>query len=152
MASLPLNQPQRLLALQVSVEVTLVTVDVARAVLGCDSESVSARVDCGQLIWVWDVAAPGANHRRELRFWTAELRSLPEGRQTADPQKVISQVIGNTPEGRQRSALLEVRFSMSPQHVRTLCDAGELDGPIAGHTRYISRASLEGFLLRRLVR
>ncbi len=152
MSSLPLNQPQRLLALNVSMEVTLVTIDVARAVLGCDTETVSSQVDAGQLIWVWDFAAPGANHRRELRFWSSELRGLPQGRQHADPADVIGRVIGPTPNGRQRSALMEVRWSLSPQHIRTLCDAGELEGPIAGHTRHLSRQSMEAFLLKRLVR
>jgi hypothetical protein len=87
-----------------------------------------------------------------LRFWAAELRALPEGRSNAEPRSVIGRVIGPTPNDRQRSALIEVRWSLSPQHIARLVAEKELDGPIAGHTRHLTRTSMEAFLLKRLVR
>jgi hypothetical protein len=136
----------------VGFEVTLVPMAVARFVLGCETEAVVERVESGRLLWVWDFAAPGSRYRRDLRFLATELRSLPEGLPPATPGDVIRRVIGPTPNGFQRSALIEVRWTISPQHVRNLCDAGLLNGPIEGRGRRLSGRSMEAFLLQRLVR
>ena len=132
-------------------EVVLVGMPVARFFLGADSEAVAAMVDDGRLMWVWDFSATGSR-RRDLRFWVPELRALPDGRPHADPREGIGKAIGRTPDGRQRSAEMEVRWSMSAQLVRSLVDLRDLDGPIQGHTRFLTRQSMEAFLLARLVR
>lgn len=140
---------QRLLTLEVSQTVALVTVDVARAVLGVDAETVVARVEEGQIRWVWDLATPGAA-RRELRFWVAELEQ-GAGFAPQPVEQAIAAVIGATPGGRQRSAVLEVRWSISAQLIMELVRKQCWQEDRVGHTRFLRRASLENFLRSRLI-
>lgn len=138
---------QRSLALCVSANVVLATVDTARAVLGLDAESVVAQVEEGRLRWVWDFAAPGST-RRELRFWVPELSN---GTKPQPVDQVVAAVIGATPGGRQRAAIIEVRWAISAQLIMALVRTGCWAEDRVGHTRYLRRASLETFLQSRLI-
>jgi hypothetical protein len=143
-----MNPPvQRSLPLSVSAQVVLATVDVARAVLGVDAESVVAQVEEGKIRWVWDFACPGST-RRELRFWVPELSS---GTKPQPVEQVIAAVIGATPGGRQRAAIIEVRWAISAQLIMGLVRSGCWAEDRVGHTRYLRRASLERFLQERLI-
>lgn len=138
---------QRSLPLVVAANVALVSVDSAKAVLGVDAESVVAMVEEGKIRWVWDFSAPGST-RRELRFWVAELSG---GTKPQPMEQVIAAVIGATPGGRQRAAIIEVRWAISAQLIMALVRTGCWAEDRVGHTRYLRRASLETFLQSRLI-
>jgi hypothetical protein len=133
----------------------LVTIDAVRAVRGLDAEGVWAEVDQGRLRWVWDISTRphGRDTRtlsvRELRFWVAELIA-PELCQPLAPEQAFALILG---KGRQQWRAGEVMQGLlcSRSFVKRLIDAGELSGPIAGHTRWITRSSLAAFLRRRLI-
>ncbi|MBX3732612.1 MAG: hypothetical protein KF791_08465 [Verrucomicrobiae bacterium] len=142
--------------LDVSSAVSLVSVDTARAVLGMDTESVADQVDRGRLRWVWDFASPGSETRRELRFWALELvrYHCDPGTMSPHPEdllRVIAEVIGPTPGGRQRAAVLAIRFSISAQLIMDMVRAGVWAEDRVQHTRFIRRHSLENFLQARLI-
>lgn len=146
---------QRLLHLTLNQRTTLVTVDTARAVLGVDAESVAAMVDDGRLPAVWDIALPGA-HRRELRIWAGSLEesfkiqdsSFKPGSPLETENLKLETLIGTSRETL-RGAEVERLLCCSAQHVQALHKAGEIAGTVVGHTRHITRASLEAFLARR---
>jgi hypothetical protein len=138
---------QRSLGLTVAANVSLVTVDVVRGVLGVDAETVVARVDEGRLRWVWDFSSPGSA-RRELRFWTSE---LTDGYRPQPVEQVIAAIIGATPGGRQRAAILEQRWCISAQLIMALVRKKCLEEDRVGHTRYLRRPSIEEFLRSRLI-
>lgn len=146
--------PHRDGPLIVSSEVTLVSLETARAMLGLDSESVVALVDCGRLRWVWDFATPGSDWRREMRFWTTEvLRVAGDMDASAVPEDhVVSCVIGPTPNGRQRAAAIAVRWCLSLQSIMRLVRAQCLSEDRVYKTRYLRRTGLEEFLESRLIR
>lgn len=143
----------RTLPFEVSTAVSLVSVDTARAVLGMDTESVTAQVERGRLRWVWDFASPGSETRRELRFWAGELggyHGAPDDL-AEDLSRVIAEIIGPTPGGRQRAAVLSIRFSISAQLIMDMVRAGVWAEDRVQHTRFIRRHSLENFLQSRLI-
>jgi len=137
------------LPLTVAANVSLVTVDVARAARGVDAESVVALLESGTIRWAWDFAAPGASCRREVRIWVRDLVGSAGPDETQE--SVIAQVIGATPGGRQRAAVIETRWSISAQHIQTLVAAGLWQEDRVGHTRYLRRQSLAAFLADRLI-
>ena len=72
-------QPE-ILHLPLSRRTVLVTADVVRAVYGVEAEAVTAKVESGELQWVFDVSVRG-NHVRVPRFWARELmasRAVPD--------------------------------------------------------------------------
>lgn len=141
---------QRRLALEVSANVSLVTVETVRAVRGVDAESVVASIEEGRIRWAWDFAAPGSATRREVRIWADEIAD-PEAVAKRSLAEVIAAVIGATPGGRQRAAVLETRWTISAQHIQALVRAGVWQEDRIGHTRYLRRQTLEAFLQERLI-
>lgn len=141
---------QRRLPLEVSANVALVTVETVRAVRGVDAESVVACIEEGKIRWAWDVAAPGSASRREIRIWADEIAD-PAAVAGMSLASVISAVIGSTPGGRQRAAVIETRWTISAQHIAALVRAGVWQEDRIGHTRYLRRQTLEAFLQERLI-
>lgn len=143
-----MNAPaQRSLGLTVAANVSLVTVDMVRGVLGVDAETVVSHVEEGKFRWVWDFASPGSV-RRELRFWASE---LTDGYRPQPVDQVVAAIIGSTPGGRQRAAILEARWCISAQLIMDLVRKKCLEEDRVGHTRYLRRPALENFLRSRLI-
>jgi hypothetical protein len=138
---------QRLLQLQLNQRTALVTVDTARAVLGVDAETIAARIDEGQIRWVFDIALPGAE-RRELRLWASSLVA-PEIVHR-DSARVIAAIIGHQ-RATLRGGEVEQLLLCSAQHIQRLHEARLLAGQIIGHTRHLTAASLTAFLQARCI-
>ena len=136
-----------LLNLTLSARAALVTVDTACSVLGVDSESISAMVDSGELIWVWDVSAR-QNTIRELRIWSTELADRTAARR---PEREVLSAILPTRRDQFRAAEVAMTLRVSDPHLLRLIRLGTLSGPAIGHTQWITRASLSAFLTTRLV-
>lgn len=138
---------QRHLNFSISQRTVLVTVDMVRAALGVDADSIAARIDAGEIRWVWDVSG-GTRTVRELRFWTKEIIT-PDFTRSLSPARAISEVLGSskpTWRGSEIAHLLLVHKST----ISRLHEVGELPGEIVSGTLYVPRAGLEQFLVRRL--
>jgi len=64
-------RPQMSLNLPIAARTVFVDLGTVRAALGVDAESVLAKVDAGELRWVFDIGI--GTEKRELRFWAREL-------------------------------------------------------------------------------
>ncbi|HEV2691417.1 MAG TPA: hypothetical protein VG347_00825 [Verrucomicrobiae bacterium] len=140
---------QRSLNLSISQRTVLVSVETVRASLGCDAESVFAKVDNGGLRWVFDVSVEHGGHcgtQRELRFWTGEIVAAENAAKQTETQ-VIAAIIGKGASVRRGE--IERQWVVSAQHVMRLIKAKELALASVSH---VSRASLESFLKRRLIK
>lgn len=128
----------------------LVGMDTVKAIKGFDSETIWTHVENGDYLWVWDVsAAPaGPDHQRELRFWARQFLTPGHGLLTSE---VVDMVIG-TSAPRLRAAFVAHLLIVSHAHTMRLVRRGALEGPLIGHTQFISRESLARFLTIRLVR
>jgi len=51
----------------------LVDVNFVRLVRRVDAEAVAAMVDCGKIIWAWDISIRGRSRTRVWRFWLNEI-------------------------------------------------------------------------------
>jgi hypothetical protein len=139
---------QRHLNLSISQRTVLVTVDMVRAALGVDADSVTAKVDAGELRWVWDVSS-GTGSVRELRFWTKEIIA-PEFTRAQTLPQVVAELIGKD-RARWRGTEIEHLLMVSRPQIFRLREAGDLCGDIVGRTLYVTRAVLEKFLIKRRV-
>lgn len=135
---------QRLLQLTLHTRTALVTSDTVRAVHGLDAETIAARVDAGEFLWVWDVSLNRAR-KRELRFLAEEVRD-PASYRKHSPDEVIATLL----PGRERLRTAEVAqlLCVCDPHVMNLLKS-ELTGPRVGHSQFVLSASLRQFLLRR---
>jgi len=124
-----------------------VGVDVARAVLGVDAESVLAMIDSGQILWAWDIAAR-PSRERVVRIWTREIVAPGWGR-GLEVGEVVDAVIGTQRPYLRSGELCSILFC-SRAHVHSLVEAGEIRGRLDGHTLWVHRDSVDGFLRRRL--
>ena len=136
--NLPLNQ-----------RTVLVPTEIVRGVLGLDAESVWAKVDTGELRWVWDIRKGDAAQIRELRFWARELIQ-PDAHRGLSADAVIDSVIGTARE-RLRAREVGQLLLCSDSLICRLVQCGLLRGPKVGHTQWIERASLAEFLRSRLL-
>lgn len=152
---------QALLPIAVSEWVALVSIDTARGVLGIDAESISALVDNGELLWVWNFAlSPRASSRRELRFWRLDVITA-QGRlanKNATPvtnvrgltlPTVIDTILPRT-KASFHAAELQQLFTISAQALHRFVDGRHLEGEVRDHTLWITRGSLAAFLEQRL--
>lgn len=159
MTSDQIRAVQRTLPLTVAQTVALMDTNGARTVLGVDAESISAMVDDGRLLWVWDFAlSPSAAARRELRFWKMDLlAAAAEARGEAPPigtrdlllPTVIDTLLPRTKEAF-NSWELQGLFTTSGQQLQRLCVGRHLVGEVRKHTLSITRTSLVAFLTKRL--
>jgi len=140
--------PQPLLNLRLSAHTALVTTDTACCALGVDSETISAMVDAGDLIWVWDVSAR-QRHIRELRLWSAELADRTLSARTFP--EVLSAILPSRRD-RFRSAEVAALLRISDPHLLRLLRLKHLAGPIINHTQWITAPSLTTFLTTRRIR
>ena len=150
-----LRQPQ--LSLVVPASTALVTVETARALLGCDEDSVLGLIDEGKIAWAWDIALTRDKTRRirELRIWAQSLVARQElGEQPGGPiESVIREVVGMRTRERMRASEVRALLCCSQQHIQRLAQCGELRGEVErGIRRWITRESLEQFLKRRALR
>lgn len=146
---------QMALSVREQVRPVLVDVDETASRLGYSWQSVLGMVDSGELLWVWDVSlvrsASSRHRRRELRFWMGEVLA-PGLHRDRSIEEVIGWVIGRDPAIRElRSVGVGNTLRLRAQQMKGLVEAGELVGRMGGHTRWIERGSLEGFLKRRWV-
>jgi hypothetical protein len=139
---------QRHLNLSISQRTVLVTVDMVRAALGVDADSVTAKVDAGELRWVWDVSC-GTGAVRELRFWAKEIIA-PEFTRAQSLPQVVAEVLGKERLRWRGTEIAHLLLVSRPQIFR-LHEAGDLAGEIVGGTLYVTRAVLEKFLIKRRV-
>jgi hypothetical protein len=136
------------LNLAVHQRTVLVTQETVRASLGIDADSVAAKVDCGELRWVWDISA-GGGEIRELRFWARELIA-PSLCVALQLDAVIDSMIGTT-RAHLRAVEVGQLLLCSRPHILAHVREGDLSGPLVGHTQSISRASLVAYFRGRLV-
>jgi excisionase family DNA binding protein len=141
--------PQRTLTLDdANGYAPLVTMEAVRCRFNIHADQVNAWIDEGRFNWVWDVSV-GTGKVRELRIWTRHyLTGGPALDVTADD--VVEAVIGTHKE-RLRSAEVANLLVVADPTVLRLVRAKELAGPLVGHTQWITRESLAGFLKRRLL-
>lgn len=131
--------------------VQLVDMGYVRAHLGLDTDGVVALVESGQYRWVWDIGVHDAAASRsipEYRFWINELPS-PAVYRDLTPARVVAEVIGHHRPRLSRGELVHLFVTNRPT-IKKMCDAGELQAD-AGDRHYVTRASLEAFLTRRLL-
>lgn len=118
-------------------------------------EAVLDMVDCGELRWVWNIARAGAS-RAEYRFWLGEIFARIGAAPLTMPAVPTLDVVIRCVIGRDKSVphlhsesvadLLGTRR----QVVHAWLATGELAGPAVGRKQYVTRASLEAFLTRRI--
>jgi hypothetical protein len=128
--------------LPMSARVVLVGLDTVRAALGVDAENVLAKVESGELQFVFNLGT--GNHRRQLRFYLPELTAPAAADLTL--AKVIQNTLG-TAAGVHRGEL-ERRFCVSHVLIGRLIRHRHLALSAPG---VVSRASLEKFLTARWV-
>lgn len=136
-------------SLRLNQRTVLVTVDTARAVLGCDAEMVSEMIDDGRLRWVWDIGVRDGGRRRELRILARDLVA-PDRSGELTPENAILMVLG-TNRFELRGSEVERMLVCSAAHVAELQRSGHLTGRIVSGVRHIRRDSLQRFLEQRMV-
>lgn len=139
---------QRNLNFSISQRTVLVTGDMVRAALGVDADSITAKVDAGELRWVWNVSS-GKGDVREFRFWAKEI-ILPESTRALTPPQAVAAILGSERERWRGVEIAQLLLVSRPQIMR-LHDAKELPGDIVGGTLYVKREALQTFLQARLV-
>jgi excisionase family DNA binding protein len=143
---------QRHLNLSINQRTVLVTLDTVRASLGVDADSIIAKVDAGELRWVWNVSN-GTGEVRELRFWAREIVA-PELTRELTPAKALELILGDSPLAVRKDwrgvEIAQLLLVSRPQIFR-LHEAGELPGVIVGGTLKVKREALKTFLRTRLV-
>jgi hypothetical protein len=145
-ATLPV---QPTLRLPLAADVTLLSLATACAAVGWHTDRGTEAVETGEWPWVFDLST-GARAIRELRVWRESL-TADGGTRNAELSEVLDAVIGTRlPDV--RGAALETRWQVSDHTLSRLVKAGELTGRVAGHTLWLSRASLAALLERRRVR
>jgi len=135
-----------ILQLPLSRRTVLVTADVVRAVYGVEAEAVTAKVESGELQWVFDVSVRG-NHVRVPRFWARELMAPEQCQMT--PAQAVAMILGpnrqNWRSTEIQQLLLTSRATMMRWHRSRV-----LRGKTKGRTVWVTRRRLERFLLKRL--
>ena len=139
---------QRLLNLSINQRTVLVTVDMVRAALGVDADSVQARVEAGEFRWVWNVSA-GQGDVRELRFWAREIIA-PETTKHLTVAMALNLILGLERLHWRGTEIAHLLLVSRPQIFR-LHESGELPGEIVGRTLRVTRAAVVHFLTQRLV-
>ena len=139
---------QRALNFTISARTALVTLDTVRAALGVDADTVNARVEAGEIRWVWNVAL--GREIAELRFWAREF-TQPEIVAAADysPAKVVAEIIGS--RSRWRGVEIAQLLLVSRPTIKSLVDSRALKGEVVNGAIHVWRGPLEKFLLARLV-
>jgi hypothetical protein len=137
---------QRHLNLSISQRTVLVTVDMVRAALGVDADSVIAKVEAGELRWVFDVSCGGSIS--EWRFWAKEIIA-PEFCAGLTLAGAMKEILGSE-RARWRGTEIQHLLLVSRPTVKKLHDDGALPGDIVGGTFSFRRATLETFLRQRL--
>lgn len=104
----------------------------------------------GEFRWVWNVALlHREGHRRELRFWTGEIKD-PTTR-NRDAGAVIGEIVGRPYEKNLRRRTVGRLLWLRPPSVLYLVRHRELCPPSPEDSGRITRASLVDFLHRRLI-
>ena len=122
-----------------------VSLDVLRAVRGCDAETILETVGDAThpnfMRWVFNMAVNPAA-RRELRFWVPEVSGGMD--KWAAPATVIDQILGRR-KGFPRGEI-EIAWGLNATTIGRLVSAGE----IVELNHQLTRDSLAAFLERRL--
>lgn len=139
---------QRLLNFSISQRTVFVTGDMVRAALGCDADTITAKVEAGEFRWVWNVST-GTGAVREFRFWAKEIINA-SATQGLSARQAIAQVLGSD-RLRWRGVEIAQLLLVSRPQIFRLHEAHDLPGNIVGNTLYVERLALETFLLKRLV-
>lgn len=139
---------QRPLPLRLAADVALVSLDTAAAHAGLHTDAATELLD-GEWPWAFDLSA-GHRRVREVRVWAACLTD-PARARSARLAEVLTDVIGRAVAD-VRAAALETRWRVSGQTFLRLHRQGEVRGRLTGHTLWLERRSVEGFLERRLLR
>ena len=136
--------------------IRLVDVNTARAALGCDAETVAAKVDDGSLRWAFDLGRGG--RRRELRIWVGCLCGGSADWNLCDIDAVCAHALGSNPasiygesEFRFTGSFLEGKWCISNVLVNDLVRSGDLRGHKVGKTTHVWRISAFNFLKARQI-
>jgi hypothetical protein len=138
---------QRHLNLSISQRTVLVTMDMVRAALGLDADSVMARVEAGELRWVFDIAT--GSQISELRFWAKEIIA-PEFCAGLTLAQAMKEILGSE-RARWRGTEIQHLLLVSRPTVKKLHDDGRLPGDLVNGTFSFRRAAVESFLRAAIV-
>ena len=136
---------QRPLNISIAARTVLMSMETVRAVLGVDADTINARIESGEIRWVWDVAL-GADVR-ELRFWAKEF--IAPALCPANPKAVVAEILG-TRERFRGTEIAQMLLVSRPTILRLVMNS-ELAGDIISGVIQVKRAALEKFLLTRLL-
>lgn len=136
---------QQRLNLAISQRTALLDTATVRAALGVDVDTVVAKVEAGEFVWVWNVAVD-ADGPMKRRFWARELRE-PAAVASLELKDVLRELLGQ----RENFRATEVGqlLLVDDATVFRLFECGALKGELVGRVRHIWRASLERFLTQR---
>ena len=124
----------------------LVSVETVAALAEIHPESVVYMCEAGAYRWAWDF---GTGDRREIRIWVGEVMSRSHaGLPLTD---VLRRVIGHETEPLLRASTVCAMFAVPHPTIHRLVAAGQLRGPLDSNIQWITRASLQEFLTRRLL-
>lgn len=142
-------------SLNLAIHQRTVLVDMAtvRAHLGVDADTVAARIESGELRWVFDLALglkpPGPKgKKRELRFWSRELiapETCPDNERDA-----LAAILGNHSLG-WRGTEIATLLLVSRPTVRKMVAGNFLEGVVVKKTIRSTTEALANFLALRLV-
>lgn len=129
----------------------LVSVQVARALLGLDRETVSDLIESGDLLWAFDLAARGAGDRQSVHVWVdcllAKRHGLPQPAMSATD--AVDQIVGFPGSPFVTAANLAIRFNVDRSTVFRWIHIGDIQGKTVGHELRADRGSVMAFLIRR---
>jgi hypothetical protein len=137
---------QRPLNLPVSERTVLVDVNMVRAARGVDADTVTAWVDSGELVWVWNVSTNPGGEIRELRFWAGEIICQDKVRALS-----LNHVVNALLPAREWFRGTEVSHLLLVSRPTVWFLRTELKAVLIGHTLKVKRMELVAFFKRRWV-
>lgn len=123
---------------------------MVRAVRGLSEVQLQMEVDCGRLLWVWNVAANSGARNRDLRFWAREVIA-PEMCILLTPTRVVGMLLGDGTRQHWSIAELSLLLMCSKQHVHDLIRTKALPKAKHENKAIIPRAGLQRFLTERML-
>lgn len=125
----------------------LMSMDAARYLLGLRTAEMVERIESGVLRWAFDVRSPGAA-AASWRLWAREVVA-PDLPCDLPSATVVSAILGTGRPWMRCAEVCDLLWCSTP-HLGRLSAAGEIRGELRGHTLWLSRETVESFLLRRL--
>lgn len=134
-----------MIELPINPAASLVDLNFVRLVRRIDTEEISAQIDCGKLIFVWDVSATCAMRKRQLRFYLPEVVS-PQFTARLRHDEVMQKIL---PPTRQNFFAAEVGNLLLLSRNSLAALARQLEARLIDRTFKFSRESLVTWLTSR---